>query len=261
MVKTAFLFLLMVLSGISFVNAQEIAAYKAELLISQGDTLPYRILYPENFDESRQYPYLLFLHGAGERGRDNLAQLTHGSRLFAGEEFRADYPAIVVFPQCPSDSYWANVTVERDTMPFEFDFQTGGAPTMAMRLLLELVEEQITKPYIDQKRLYVGGLSMGGMGTFELLRRKPETFAAAIAICGGDHPDNAKKYAGTTSLWLFHGEDDNVVPVEYSRQMAAALEALGADMRFTIYPGVKHDSWNNAFKEPELASWLFSKEK
>lgn len=261
MVKSAFFLLLILLSYLTFGNAQDMASYKAELFISQGDTLPYRILYPENFDESRQYPYLLFLHGAGERGRDNLAQLTHGSRLFAGEEFRADYPAIVVFPQCPPESYWANVTVERDTMPFEFDFQTGGAPTLAMRLLLELVEEQTTKPYIDQKRLYVGGLSMGGMGTFELLRRKPGAFVAAIAICGGDHPANAKKYADTTSLWLFHGEDDNVVPVKYSRQMAKALETLGADLRFTVYPGVKHDSWNNAFKESELVPWLFSKEK
>lgn len=261
MIKPLSIFLLLALACISFSHAQELAAYKAELFISKGDTLPYRILYPQNFDESRKYPYLLLLHGAGERGRDNLAQLAHGSRLFAGDDFRTSYPAIVVFPQCPPESYWANVTVERDTMPFQFDFKTGGAPTKAMRLLLELVEEQTSRPYIDPQRLYVGGLSMGGMGTLELLRRKPGSFAAALAICGGDHPANAKKYADNTSIWLFHGTADNVVPVTYSRQLADTLKALEADMRYTEYPGVKHDSWDHAFAEPELAPWLFSKKK
>lgn len=245
----------------SAIQAQEITAYQAAQHISRGDTLPYRILYPKNFDPSKKYPLLLFLHGAGERGKDNLAQLTHGSQLFAQEHVRENFPAVVIFPQCPRNSFWANVKATRDTMPYEFDFQTGGAPTQAMRLLLELLDTQKNKPYIDQNRLYVAGLSMGGMGTLELLRRQSGTFAAAIAICGGDNPANAPTYADQVSLWLFHGEEDPVVPARYSTALTERLRVLGADIKLTTYPGVEHTSWEQAFAEPDLLPWLFSKQK
>jgi predicted peptidase len=151
--------------------------------------------------------------------------------------------------------------VVRDTMPFNFQFKSGGPPTAAMRLLLELLDEHKSKPYIDQRRLYVGGLSMGGMGTLELLRRRPHTFAAAIAICGGDKPANASKYADKVSIWLLHGEADPVVPAHYSIEMAEELRKLGADVKLTTYPGVGHSSWEQAFAEPDLLPWLFSKQK
>ena len=102
---------------------------------------------------------------------------------------------------------------------------------------------------------------MGGMGTFELLRREPNTFAAAFPICGGGHPAIARKFARKVPLWVFHGEKDSVVPVEKSRIMAEAIEKAGGDVKLTIYPGVDHNSWVNAFDEPELLPWLFSHEK
>ncbi|MBW3546134.1 MAG: prolyl oligopeptidase family serine peptidase [Bacteroidetes bacterium] len=240
--------------------SQKESPYQPALFISEaGDTLPYRILYPQNFDPDQQYPLLIFLHGAGERGRDNTAQLTHGSELFLKEEHRKDMPAIVVFPQCPPESFWSNVAVKRDSQPLEFDFQTDGEPTEAMQLLLSLVDELTNKPYVEQKQIYVGGLSMGGMGTLELLRRRPKRFAAAFAICGGDNPENAKKYKGVP-LWLFHGAKDDVVPASLSVTLAEQLEELGArNIRFTLYPEADHNSWDKALAEPQFLPWLFSK--
>lgn len=246
---------------IPWAKGQDVAAYEAALHISKGDTLPYRILYPRNFDPLKKYPLLLFLHGAGERGNDNLAQLMYGSRLLAQENSKAKYPAIVIFPQCPANSFWANVEATRDTMPYEFNFQEEGAPTTAMQLLLELLDEQKNKPYINQQRLYVGGLSMGGMGALELLRRRPHTFAAAVAICGGDNPPNAAKYAHETNIWLFHGKEDPVVPAHHSIRLAERLRSLGARPKLSIYPGVDHTSWEQALAEPDLLPWLFSQQK
>jgi predicted peptidase len=259
--KFCILIFILLLSLLTSAKAQEVVAYKAALHISGNDTLPYRILYPHNFDSSRQYPLVLFLHGAGERGNDNLAQLMHGSRLFAREDVQEQFPAVILFPQCPTNSFWSNVKTTRDTMPYSFDFQTGGPPTAAMRLLLELLDEHKKEPYIDQRRLYVGGLSMGGMGALELLRRQPDTFAAAFTICGGDHPENASKYANKVSTWLFHGEADPVVPARYSINMAEELRKLAADVKLTTYPGVGHSSWEQAFAEPDLLPWLFSRQK
>jgi predicted peptidase len=256
-----FLALLMVITALGSSLFAQTPTYQPSVFISKKDTLPYRILYPENFVHTQKYPLLLVLHGAGERGNDNEQQLLHGSSLFLTPEARRRFPAIVVFPQCPQDSYWANVLIDRENMPLELDFKSSREkPTKAMELLQGLVEELSTLSFVDTQRMYVGGISMGAMGTFELLRREPKRFAAAFAICGGDAPENAKEYA-SVPIWIFHGEQDSVVPVRYSKEIAKALEAAGANVRLTLYPRVDHDSWVKAFKEPELLSWLSSKKK
>jgi predicted peptidase len=261
MIRTVFFCVVFILAGSVGLHAQELPEYEAQLFVQEEDTLPYRILLPQNFDPEQEYPLLLVLHGAGERGKDNEAQLTHGSKLFLQEKLRRDYPAVVVFPQCPKHSYWSNVTVKRDTLPLGLRFHTDGEPTEAMNLLLGLLQDLKERPYIDKKKLYVGGLSMGGMGTLELLRREPNTFAAAFAICGGDDIQNAKKYR-RVPLWLFHGVKDDVVPVQLSQSLADQLEKIGAkNIKLTLYPEVKHNSWDNAFAEPNLLPWLFSKKK
>lgn len=255
------LLLLFLLTALSSSLLAQKAVYHAMQFIHEEDTLPYRILFPENFNPSQKYPLVLVLHGAGERGSDNELQLVHGSNLFQNEDIQRNFPAIVVFPQCPQDSYWSNVSVNRDKQPLELNFRSGKKnPTQAMELLQGLVEKLSNQIFVDTQRMYVGGLSMGAMGTFELLRREPERFAAAFAICGGDAPDNAKEYA-RVPVWIFHGEQDSVVPVSYSQEIAKALEDAGANVRFTLYPKVDHDSWVQAFGEPELLPWLFSKKK
>lgn len=97
---------------------------------------------------------------------------------------------------------------------------------------------------------------MGGMGTFELLRRRPNVFAAAFAICGGDNVENVKHYKDVP-LWIFHGEDDSIVPASHSITIVEKLKELGSKPRFNLYPGVDHNSWDNAFAEPKLLRWLF----
>jgi predicted peptidase len=243
-------------------QAQDFSKYEKSVFVNKSDTLPYRILFPENFDSSKKYPLLLFLHGSGERGNDNEAQLKHGGKLFLDQETRQNSPAIIVFPQCPADSYWANVEVERNNSgkPLEFKFQKGGRPTKAMAALVGLTKRLTEKPFVDQEQIYVGGLSMGGMGTFEILRRKPKLFAAAFAICGGDNVKNVKKYK-RVPLWIFHGEDDDVVPVAFSEKVVEALRDKDAEVKFTIYPGVKHNSWDNVFADTQFLPWLFSNSK
>lgn len=236
--------------------AQDKPEYSKEAFIKGSDTLLYRLLLPENFDPAKKYPVLFFLHGAGERGNNNEAQLTHGSKLFQSERMRKDFPAIVVFPQCPANDYWSNVQF-KDTGD-RFAFQKGGEPRKAMELLIDLVGNFRSMKYTDNDRFYVGGLSMGGMGTLEILRRKPRVFAAAFAICGGDNVENAKKYK-KVPLWFFHGEKDNVVPVEKTKVVVAELQRLNApEVKMTLYPEANHNSWDAAFAEPELLPWLFS---
>ncbi len=251
--KTLVLILLLAPMGLA---AQELSAYLYRQFInSAGDTLPYRILLPESYESGRKYPMLLFLHGAGERGNDNEAQLIHGGKLFARPDVRARHPAIVVFPQCPKDNYWARV--ERSPQNPHWDFPLWETPGKAMGMVVELLDELIRKEKVDTMRLYVAGLSMGGMGTFELLARQPGRFAAAIPICGGSNSLLAPLYARHTPLWIFHGADDAVVPVVLSRKMADAARRAGGKVRYTEYPGVNHNSWDPAFAEPELLKWLF----
>lgn len=240
--------------------AQDLKKYDIGSFVNRNDSISYRILFPENFDPERKYPVLFFLHGRGESGNDNQKQLTHGAKMFLTESFRNKYPAIVLFPQCASDSYWANVNIITENGKRTFNFKKGGKPTKAMQTLVAMVEHFLNKPFIDKSKVYVGGLSMGGMGTYELLRRKRNTFAAAFAICGGDHVANIQRYK-KVPLWIFHGEKDDVVPVVNSLLIANQLKVLNYPPKLTLYPKANHNSWDAAFAEPQLLSWLFSNQK
>jgi predicted peptidase len=216
-------------------------------------------MYPSDFDETGKYPLLLFLHGAGERGSDNEKQLVHGASLFADPAIRKEYPAIVVFPQCAEDDWWARTEESRDQDGKRiFTFYSKGSPNPSMRLVLGLLDELVKAAYTDSDRLYLGGLSMGGMGTFDLLTLRPKTFAAAFPICGGGNPRKTRKISRVTSFWIFHGAEDEEVDPKYSETMAEALEKHKGKVKLTIYPGIGHNSWDDAFAEPELLPWIFS---
>ena len=127
--------------------------------------------------------------------------------------------------------------------------------------LLSLLLRYVMETYpvkIDQ--VYVGGLSMGGMGTFELVRRNPKIFAAAFPICGGANPLIAKEIKAT-KWWVFHGAKDDIVPASFSQKMVMALQKQNASVKFNLYPEANHNSWDAAFAEPDLLPWLFAQHK
>ena len=173
--------LLLICLFTNLVNAQDFSKFKKEVFVVGNDTLPYRILYPENFDASKKYPIVLFLHGRGESGKDNEKQLWNGGKMFLTESFRKNFPSIVIFPQCAEDSYWSNVNIEDVSGKRFFSFQKGGEATKLMDLVLKFTDQFFKQRFADQSKIYVGGLSMGGMGTFEILRRRTKTFSTAFA--------------------------------------------------------------------------------
>lgn len=256
MVQRIFLAVSFVLLFGATTQAQDLNAYERKQYVdSQGASLPYRILFPERYDHRRKYPLVLFLHGAGERGKDNQLQLTHGASLFLKDENRKRFPALVVFPQCPVDVWWP--AVDLNHLPLDFDYSRK--MTAPLQAAIELTQTLIKKERVDSKRIYIIGLSMGAMGTFEAVYRHPELFAAAIAICGGGDSSAYDQRVAHVPFWIFHGADDDVVNVSYSREMHAKLMQLKAEAKYTEYPGVQHESWNKAFAEPDFLSWLFSK--
>jgi len=259
--KYTITFILFIFCRLHLIQAQDLEQYEYKKFIQSGDTLPYRVLLPASYDSSKAYPLLIFLHGRGESGTDNKKQLTHGARMFLTDSIRQLYPAIVVFPQCAATDYWSNVqTVADKDGKRTFYFVADGEPSRSMRLLLSLTDNLFRQYKIRRQQVYVMGLSMGGMGTFELARRRPELFAGAIAICGGADPATAASIR-KPGWWIFHGAKDDVVLPSFSRQMVAALKKTGARVRYTEYPEANHNSWDSAFTEPGLLKWLFSQHK
>ncbi|MFT3825457.1 MAG: dienelactone hydrolase family protein [Chitinophagaceae bacterium] len=237
--------------------------YEKHVFVSGTDTLPYRLLLPAHYDASKKYPLILLLHGAGERGKNNTTQLRHGSKLYADSLTREKFPAFVVLPQCSGVDFWARIGFTNDPKdslkPLTFPSEQPIGKSLGM--VNQLLDSLAASGKVDIKRIYVGGLSMGGMGTFELLWRKPNFFAAAFPVCGGGDPGKVSLYAKDFPVWVFHGDNDKTVMPGYSRQMVNALKAAGAKVKYTEYPGVAHNSWDKAFVEPELLPWLFKQSR
>ncbi len=231
---------------------------KKEFAFAEGKVLPYRILYPENYDKTKKYPLLLFLHGAGERGNDNEKQLVHGAKLFITAENRKNFPAIIILPQCPAESFWASTKIDRTSQPYKIEFDYTAEPAWPLAAANELVKKISKDEGVDKSKIYITGLSMGGMGTFESVYRYPDLYAAALPICGGGSVSLYDNRIGKPAFWVFHGADDPVVDVNLSRQMVDKLKLLKAEVKYSEYPGVKHNSWDNAFAEPDYLSWMLS---
>ena len=228
---------------------------------AKGESLPYRLFLPANYDAKQKYPLILFLHGAGERGSDNERQLVHAQVLrFVSDEVQAKHPCFLVAPQCPAskdkqDNRWVGVY-----WGLEKPHQTPVEPSKPMLLTLELLDALAKQYSIDPDRRYVTGLSMGGYGTFDICMRRPNDFAAGVPVCGGADDSKAKEIAHV-AFWVFHGDADGAVPVGRSRSIVAALKAAGGNPKYTEYPGVGHNSWEKAYNEPELVEWLFSQRR
>lgn len=203
--------------------------------------MPYRVMVPSGYESTRSYPLVIFLHGIDERGTDNEKQLKWGASLFGSDSVRTEHPSFVIFPQCPSNYYWANDN--------------------PMQALKSLIDDFASKNNVDKNRIYIVGISMGAYGTYEMVARNPGMFAAAIAI-SGDGDLNRSKNMAKTEWQIYAGKKDNIVTFDKSEKMAKGLQDSGAKVSLTVYPNANHmGSWVNAFAEPDFCSWLYSVSK
>jgi predicted peptidase len=218
-----------------------------------GRRLRYRLLSPDGYETSTAtHPLLVFLHGAGQRGYDNEAQLAHGKSLMQTAARR--YGCFVLVPQCPSGGWWAGRHWSDPQRCLAED------PSETMELLLQVIARLEKEYRIDASRLYIMGLSMGGFGVWDAIERWPDRFAAAVPICGGGDQGKAASIA-QLPIWVFHGQRDPVVPADLSREMVSALKAAGGNPRYTEFAGVGHNSWTPAFHERELLKWLTAQKR
>ncbi|XZE18331.1 dienelactone hydrolase family protein [Pirellulaceae bacterium SH449] len=225
-----------------------------EYIGSNKKLLKYRLLKPFGYEFGKKYPLLVFLHGAGERGDDNLSTLKHGAREFAKEERRKQYPAYILIPQCPTNAKWSDTDWSKDSS------ELPERASDSMQSLKELIDDMVENAGVDSDRILLTGLSMGGYGTWDAIARYPDFFAAAAPICGGGDPSKVDRFAGLP-IWCFHGAKDSVVKVNRSREMVEAIKRTGAQIRYTEYPDAEHDSWTATYANPEFYSWIFIQKK
>lgn len=227
--------------GVLSSHAEEPAAGKqvAQVLkVKQGDKeveVRYWLFLPKGYEKKKDWPVMLFMHGAGERGDDLAKVKAWGPPKLV--EKRKDFPFVVISPQCPRGTWW-------------------NAEQMKA-----LVEHVIKTQKIDKSRVYCTGLSMGGYGTWDLLGKYPKLFTAAVPICGGGKPAMAKKMVDIP-IWAFHGDQDRAVPLERSVQMVEAIKAAGGEKaKLTIYKGVDHNSWSKTYANEKVYEWLLKHKK
>jgi len=253
--SASLLFLTLTLATMVFARTHE-TGFLDRTVALNGVTYRYQVFVPGNWDKHRKWPVILFLHGAGERGYDGLLQTDVG----IGHAIRqrpSRWPFIVVMPQCRVGSLWTDDDMQ----------------AQAMAALQRSIEEF----HGDSNRVYLTGISMGGYGTWDMGAKHPNTFAALVPICGGirgpaDFPDlhvalvndasvadpylETARRIGKTPVWIFHGEEDPAVPVAESRKMYAAGLSVKGNFRMYTFPGIGHNSWDMAYAEPSLVSWL-----
>jgi len=218
----------------------------------------YYVYVPKDWTADKAWPVVVYLHGSGERGRDP-AQPTQTGVGRVVYKSGGGFPAIVVFPQVGKGEFW-------------------GMPDTNLRVIRAL-DEVMSRYHGDPTRVYLTGNSLGGFGTWFMAALNPDRFAALVPICGGvrgkaPRPDapfaqvpqeqRAKEFVakiGRTPVWIFHGKKDFFVPVSYSQEMNAALKAGGGDVRYTEYPDLGHQSWDRAYADPALWTWLLAQHR
>ncbi len=207
-------------------------------ITNNGETIEmkYLLYLPSAYDSSEEnWPLLLFLHGAGERGDDLELVTAHGPPKMIAQG--RGFPFVVISPQCPEDMWWS------------------------IDALHALLDEVVETHRIDESRIYVTGLSMGGYGSWGLAYTYPERFAAVVPICGGGEPEKAPLMEEIPT-WVFHGAKDTAVPLQRSQEMVDALDAAGGNVRFTVYPEAGHvEAWKIAYSDPDLWEWLAKQQR
>lgn len=215
---------------IKFVAGEQVAN---SISVSDGDgktrEIGFWVYTPADYAEKDSHPWMMFLHGMGERGDDlDLVKVWGPPKRVTDKE---DFPFVLISPQCPGDIVWN---------------------TEHLTQLLDLVESQMK---VNKKRLYMTGLSMGGYGTWAMAAAVPDRIAAAIPICGGGRPETASKMIDVP-IWAFHGDQDRAVSIKRSQQMVEAVKEAGGNAKLTTYEGVNHNSWSQTYANEEIYQWL-----
>jgi len=213
----------------------KLTLHRAHHLTTSDGKLSYLSYEPPGWSEGVR-PLVLFLHGAGQRGSDLARVAEHGIPYEI--ERGKNYPFVAISPQCPSQASWVDLT----------------------HGLNELLDEVIAKYNLDPRRIYLTGLSMGAFGAWKLAATSPERFAALIPICGGGDPAWAPQLQNLPT-WAFHGDRDDVVSVRHTQDMVDALQALGAPIKHTLYPGCGHDSWTQTYENAEVIEWMLGQRR
>jgi len=227
----------------------DVKATEKRVFENKDTVLPYRLVLPETYDETKSYPMIVFLHGAGERGNDNELQLFHCVQYLADTLPEC----IIVAPQCPVnnqwvDTPWANGAYSIDAVPESNELK-------AVVELLDALQEEFN---VDADRIYASGLSMGGFGAWDLMMRHNDYFAAGVLVCGGGDPSQAEALKDTP-LFVFHGDADDAVPVSGSRDTVQAIRDAGGELvQYVEYPGKGHGIWNDAFAHPGMLRELLT---
>ncbi len=206
-------------------------------------SLQFRFYGGKGLSKKARYPVVVFLHGKGSGGTDNEKQLGGSPKKFAEEDFYKDNPSFIIVPQCPDDSKGWNGEYRDD--------------------VIALVKAAVEHLPVDENRLYITGLSMGGFGTFSAIAAAPDLFAAAVPVCGGGNPGSAKDIKDI-AIWVHHGEADPTVKVEASRRMVKALEEEKGNVKYTEYDvasGIMHNAWTPCYNNPEVLEWMFAQSK
>lgn len=222
-------------SGDEPTPGQQVAqAYEFEVEGDAKRKLAYWLYLPKSYAADKKLPLVMFLHGSGERGDDLELVKKWGPPKHVAEGKEPGF--ILVSPQCPSGERW------------DADVLAG---------LIRQVQERWS---VDKDRTYITGLSMGGYGTWNLLAQHADLFAAAIPVCGGGDPEQAKKMV-RVPIWVFHGAKDESVPLQRSEEMVEAVKMAGGEVKLTVYPDLGHNSWSKAYGDPETFAWLLKQKR
>jgi len=219
---------------------------------ASGKTMPYRLFVPKNRDPKKKYPLVFFLHGAGARGDDNVRHLLPWFAGWTDDAVQKEHPCFILMPQCPANQKWVNTPWKNGS------YSIKNIPiSTPMTLAKEIFDQVVAENPIDETRIYVVGLSMGGYGAWNFIMRYPDLVTAAVACCGAGDPSMAYRLKDLP-IWAFHGDKDTIVPFEGSKDMVNAIKEEGGEIKFTIYENFGHQAHKRAWKSKALVEWLFS---
>jgi predicted peptidase len=243
-----FLFSLLMGGMTAFTSPADVEGQTSGLLTRTvrvgNESYNYQVYVPAKLQGRGKLPVILFLHGISQRGEGGFVP-NKGAAGSVARGYLEQVPAIILLPQCRKGQYWSDPEMER--------------------MVMAALDQTAAEFDADARRLYLTGVSMGGFGAWHMAAQHQGKFAAIVAICGGSPLRNDDRFApiarrvGTTPAWVFHGEDDHVVPVSESRQMVQALKAVGGSrVRYNEYKGVGHNVWLKVLGEAELIPWLLA---